>query len=94
MFATDPVKHGVVDQDLWNFNHTVHNKVNSNQISIFDAIKDKYSLSNLFGFASEGSMIANFKPEGKTSIKDIVLANGSYNQTETDEQTFDVTKKH
>lgn len=94
MFATDPVKHGVVDQDLWNFNHTVHGKVNANQISIFDEIKKQYpKLSNLFGYASEGSMIANFKPECKISIKDIVVANGSYNETETDYQTFGLTKK-
>lgn len=95
IFATDPVKHGVVDQDLWNFNHTVHDKVNPDQHSIFELIKDKKLEKNLFGFASEGSMIANFKPEGKdkSSIKEIVIDNGSYNQTETDDQTFKVTKK-
>lgn len=76
------------------FHHTVHDKVNANQISIFDEIKKQYpKLPNLFGYAGEESVIANFKPEGKTSIKDIVVANGSYNETETDDQTFDLTKK-
>lgn len=94
VFATDPIKHGVVDQDLWNFHHTVHDQVKGDQVSIFSAIINKYGTSqNLFGYASEGEMIASFKPKDKASIKTLVSSNGNYFATENDKQTFESTKK-
>lgn len=93
MFATDPIKHGVVDQDLWNINHTVHAEVKADQVSIFSSIIDKYGPSkNLFGYASEGEMIANFQPKGQENIKTLISNNGNYCATENDKQTFENTK--
>lgn len=94
MFATDPIKHGVVDQELWNIHHTVHYQVKTDQVSIFSSIINEYGSSqNLFGYASEGEMIANLQPEGKESIKTLISNNGNYVATGNDQQTFDNTKK-
>lgn len=48
VFATDPIKHGVVDQDLWNVHHTVHSQVKGDQISIFNSIIDKYGSLQIY----------------------------------------------
>ncbi|WP_353306181.1 hypothetical protein [Spiroplasma ixodetis] len=89
----DPIKHGVVDQDLWNVHHTVHAEVKSDQISIFSSIIDKYGPSKkIFGYASEGQMIANFQPKGQENIKTLISNNGNYCATGNDKQTFENTK--
>lgn len=99
MYATDPIKHGIVDQDLWNIKHTTTSQVKDGQVSVFQQIYQglNYSLPDtaqswfaMCGTAGETNTFYNWGPKSGPTIKQTFIdtKNSNFIPTNGDEETF------